>query len=1154
MLNRKVQGWLGSPGTPAPQISLAAFGKHPGWDDHIEDLGLETEALVQARRVLYSEGLGGNIESGAWDKLEDGQRLPGFGHIVIWRKGWDLLIARLWSSSDGKGRSRYPMVLCVHCSAIPLTWAIKEVLPRLEKAQTRCEETPKASDVREIVQATRLKLRTALTASLKEIGSWHGDDVVADRELARLAESPQLQSYTAPSGSPPRTGLMRILYQVDREMAAFAAGSAKEKKSAMASARAQQIRVPSCGVAPGEAGRLWIGVLLETLADGVGIMTIQSLDQRWLDVIVGEPGTANLFCMRASDKTIPLTSDVPYTLDAEFLARGQALVDAWNGVAPKPKTAPATSAPLAADAPHPLRPMRTDAPIVGTGPRGMPLLVILLVALVVVVAAVITFMALRGGPGDAADPFAVPPAPKTTTEATPVAPGPAEKPAPKPPDVPALEVKTTPDSPPAGEPERGQPTTAERVTAEPPVVRPTPQAQPGPESTVPPVVPPLPPTPTPTPTDGQPERPVSPPAPIPEPAPVSAAVITRAVAGGVSLDEPLSPDGPTLGAAAARLEASGGAAGTVGAQIQKLRQIKELQDRRELASLLRQAKTATAFEGFAAWRRLIELGWPGRPEEMTELVEARRQVLALAEGVSDGVRRPALRREFTASARRAALAGLEVCGAAGDEQWRAMLAAAEATGVARAELGPVAQFNTLLMQLRVEIASGAVGDDAAGRARIASVLARAEAMDAALQPRLAELVAALRSATSGEAAGGEAASPKPAPAATPSSGPDLARLGPGSVGWRLVSGGPGDEVVVFEVGDGPGSGPEAAGSDRRPAGRDRIEFGRLPGSTIYLSRDEVPVGVALRAIHRRAAWGEVRKARLLRMFDPAVNDPRPGPRSWDWSLKRAGEAELAAQWLWAGPAEARQRIVSESPADGVPMQHASVDAMVYIASVLGCRLPTLEEWRRAVAAEPASGAAANLRDGAWKRQWEAVSAMKGRADAPPWPDRGAFKPRDMVLAIDDRARPASTEDDGVLWFSAVDVGPGRIFRNLVGNVAEVVFDGPAPSAAAAAQPERVDELLGDRATLRVVGGSALSATELGVDRAWPVDRTPSREGWADVGFRVAFETGDAAAAGTAGPGAGAGSGAAAGTPAGATGGGWARAAAAVARAGYLGRE
>ena len=44
-------------------IQLAGFGKHPAWDDHIDDLGLSTETLVIIRRVLYSEGIGCQVSS-----------------------------------------------------------------------------------------------------------------------------------------------------------------------------------------------------------------------------------------------------------------------------------------------------------------------------------------------------------------------------------------------------------------------------------------------------------------------------------------------------------------------------------------------------------------------------------------------------------------------------------------------------------------------------------------------------------------------------------------------------------------------------------------------------------------------------------------------------------------------------------------------------------------------------------------------------------------------------------------------------------------------------------------------------------------------------------------------------------------------------------
>jgi hypothetical protein len=32
-----------------PKLSLAAFGKHPGWDDHIPGIGVETEGLANLK-------------------------------------------------------------------------------------------------------------------------------------------------------------------------------------------------------------------------------------------------------------------------------------------------------------------------------------------------------------------------------------------------------------------------------------------------------------------------------------------------------------------------------------------------------------------------------------------------------------------------------------------------------------------------------------------------------------------------------------------------------------------------------------------------------------------------------------------------------------------------------------------------------------------------------------------------------------------------------------------------------------------------------------------------------------------------------------------------------------------------------------------------
>src|SRR4051812_30138038 len=81
------------------EAAIAAFGKHPGRDDHVE-LGLDTQPLAEIRQSLYVQGVAGNIDSGAWEKLAPEERLPEFNHTLLHRAGRDVCVARLWSSTD----------------------------------------------------------------------------------------------------------------------------------------------------------------------------------------------------------------------------------------------------------------------------------------------------------------------------------------------------------------------------------------------------------------------------------------------------------------------------------------------------------------------------------------------------------------------------------------------------------------------------------------------------------------------------------------------------------------------------------------------------------------------------------------------------------------------------------------------------------------------------------------------------------------------------------------------------------------------------------------------------------------------------------------------------------------------------------------------
>ncbi|MGE3109843.1 MAG: hypothetical protein AB7O77_16015 [Phycisphaerales bacterium] len=305
-------------GPEKPEVYLAAFGKHPGWNDHIDDLGLETQQLVAFKRVLYLDGISGAIESGAWDKLEPDRRIDGFGHVIVSRAGGAWLAARLWSSSDGKGRTKYPMVVCIEARGVGFDWVLNTALPTLERLQTRCTDTTMASVVTTIMDSARAELRASLPARIEPASG------VDPKIIAQLADDPALGG-----GPSNREGFYRLFYQIERDWSAFvpAPGStAAGKSSRTIDVRAQHARVPACGATAQESIRRWMPFLIRTVhpsttATVVAALTRGPAEERWADLIVGDPSGSNYFCLRASPRAMPPVTDVPYTIDETFVRR-----------------------------------------------------------------------------------------------------------------------------------------------------------------------------------------------------------------------------------------------------------------------------------------------------------------------------------------------------------------------------------------------------------------------------------------------------------------------------------------------------------------------------------------------------------------------------------------------------------------------------------------------------------------------------------------------------------------------------------------------------------------------------------------------------------------------------------------------------------------
>jgi hypothetical protein len=185
------------------------------------------------------------------------------------------------------------------------------------------------------------------------------------------------------------------------------------------------------------------------------------------------------------------------------------------------------------------------------------------------------------------------------------------------------------------------------------------------------------------------------------------------------------------------------------------------------------------------------------------------------------------------------------------------------------------------------------------------------------------------------------------------------------------------------------------------------------------------------------------------------------------------------------------------PAREHPMHRLSPQAAEAVAGLMGCRLPSVEEWKAAEAAARSAPAAANLRDATWQAQ---QAHLKGLVDANrdnsvwlnarprrhPWPDQDACMGlglgREGMLQKGERALACRTESDGVLWFEPAQPSSAA-WRHLIGNVAEYVREGSA---------------------YRVIGGSALGACQLMPPEA-PQEPVDARKGFSDVGFRLAFD-------------------------------------------------
>ncbi|HEV8544181.1 MAG TPA: hypothetical protein VGR78_17460 [Verrucomicrobiae bacterium] len=297
-------------------IFVGVFGKHPGWNDHIEeneevpDLGLRTESLVWAKSLLYTQGIGRNIESGAWEKLPPEQVLEGFDHTFLWQRNGGFIAGSLWSSRDGKGRRLYPMVVSAHVTGVTLHWVLTVLFSRLVALQMECQQVQTAREVGSILSRAREDLALALHGPSRSVPS--------TREfISRFARHPQFGAD--------QEGLSRVLSRFQAQAVQFAPGRFNARNSA--GSRGVAVRVPAAGLSKEDIFCAWSETLGGYLDFEAPLLLISPTGKNWMDVIVGEPSPEDLFCLRATLARLPSVSEIPFHVDEAKRKETRARID-----------------------------------------------------------------------------------------------------------------------------------------------------------------------------------------------------------------------------------------------------------------------------------------------------------------------------------------------------------------------------------------------------------------------------------------------------------------------------------------------------------------------------------------------------------------------------------------------------------------------------------------------------------------------------------------------------------------------------------------------------------------------------------------------------------------------------------------------------------
>ncbi len=283
------------------RIPLAVFGKHPAWSDHLEDIGLDTPSLAEFKQRLYTDGVRANLDTGAWEQLPDERKVADWDHRLFMTGPRGMLLARLWASSDGRGRRAYPMVAATHLPTTRLPADLTPLLDALDLAKEQCS----AADTQDAVRSAVVSGKIALEQAVRNLSPMPADGPPEEQRADFL------RSLDA---GPGEEGFRRLLHVMLSDLAPY---SSAAKGRRPPDARPRFFRIPSPPGGEGKAFLMWHAFFQPHIQEGTPWTIIQPGDADWADISVGLVDNDFVHLTRLSAAGMAPLTEVPYSLVPE---------------------------------------------------------------------------------------------------------------------------------------------------------------------------------------------------------------------------------------------------------------------------------------------------------------------------------------------------------------------------------------------------------------------------------------------------------------------------------------------------------------------------------------------------------------------------------------------------------------------------------------------------------------------------------------------------------------------------------------------------------------------------------------------------------------------------------------------------------------------